>query len=297
MEKIIQQSTPKFTVIVPCYNEEDAIRETIVELRVNLAGAFPYELLVVNDGSTDRSAQILEEIEALDSTLRVVHHEHNRGYGAALKTGISIANSELIVITDADRTYPNCRIEELVKLAQHADMVVGARTGENVTYPLIRKIPKWFLRKYASWIAGQNIPDINSGMRAFRKDAIRHFIKMLPDSFSFTTTITILMVRNYYKVQFVPIDYSGRVGKSKIKPVRDTLRFIQLIARTGMYFAPLRVLWPVILILTIGFFLSLAYDVFILQDLSDKTLLFLLFSMNTGLFALLADMLDKRTGN
>lgn len=295
MEQKAQQPAPGFTVIVPCYNEESAIRETIEALRTSLGSAGDYELLVVNDGSTDQSAQILEEIAAEDSHLRVINHERNRGYGAALKTGIRRASSEWIVITDADGTYPNERIGELVELAHDSDMVVGARIGDDVTYPFIRKIPKWFLRNYVSWLAGQNVPDMNSGMRVFRKSAAERFMKILPSSFSFTTTITLTMICNHYNVQFVPIGYSARVGKSKIKPVRDTWRFFHLIVRTGMYFAPLRVLTPVIAALTLAFLTSLAYDLFVLEDLTDSTLILLMFAMNTGLFALLADMLDKRS--
>jgi glycosyltransferase involved in cell wall biosynthesis len=226
-----------------------------------------------------------------------VTHRRNRGYGAALKTGIRRATSELIVITDADGTYPNERIPELVGIAagENADMVVGSRTADDVTYPLIRKIPKWFLRRWASWIAGQNIPDMNSGLRVFRKSVVERFLNILPDGFSFTTTITLAMLTNFYDVRYVPISYAARVGQSKIRPIRDTLHFCQLILRTGMYFAPLRVFLPLAGVLFLGFLASLGYDLFVARNLTDKSVLLLLFSMNTGLFALLADMIDKRS--
>lgn len=291
----MEDRKPDFSIIIPCYNEEGAIADTVKALRASLAAAGRYELIVVNDGSSDRSAQILEAMTEDDPDLRVVNHDHNRGYGAALKTGIRRAKSDLIVITDADGTYPNEVITKLLEQAGEADMVVGARISDDVTYPLIRKIPKLFLSAYVSWLAGQHIPDMNSGMRVFRKSAAERFMKILPNGFSFTTTITICMVRNYYDVRFVPIGYAARVGKSKIQPIRDTLRFTQLIVRTGMYFAPLRVLAPIVLILFLAFFASLYYDVFINHDLTEKTLLLLLFFLNTGLFALLADMLDKRS--
>ncbi len=287
--------SPSFTVILPCFNEEGAIEQTISSLRESLAEAADYELIVVNDGSTDGSAEILRTLEQSVKALRVVHHDRNRGYGAALKTGIRRARADLIVITDADGTYPNERIPELVDLAGEADMVVGARTADDVEYPLIRKIPKLFLKSYASWLVGQNIPDMNSGLRVFRKAVVERFLKILPDGFSFTTTITMAMMTNRYNVVFVPISYSARIGKSKIQPIRDTLRFIQLILRTGMYFAPLRVFGPVILLLLAAFCASMVYDVFVLENLTDKTVLLLLFTMNTGMFALLADMLDKRS--
>ena len=240
-------SDPVFTLIVPAYNEEGAILETIQSLRSYLVDSGPYELLVVNDGSTDRTREILEKAAEEDADLSVVHHSRNSGYGSALKTGVRRARGEYIVITDADGTYPNERIPELVaKCSEGWDMVVGSRTGDDVTYPLIRKIPKTFLKAYASWIARQPIPDINSGLRVFRRDLAENYLHILPGGFSFTTTITLAMLTNYRKVLFTPIDYHPRIGKSKIKPIRDTLNFVQLIARTGMYFAPIRVLLPVI---------------------------------------------------
>ena len=288
-------SPAEFAVIVPCYNEEAIIRETVAELRRVFAGTRSWELVVVNDGSSDRSRQILDELAREVPELEVVHHERNRGYGAALKTGIRRASADLIVITDADGTYPNERLPELLEIAKDADMVVGARTAADVQYPLIRKIPKLFLRRYASWLAGETIPDINSGMRVFRKSVAERFFKILPDTFSFTITITLSMLTNRYDVRFIPIGYKTRVGKSKIKPIRDTLRFCQLLVRTGMYFAPLRVLLPLIALLALMFSVSVGYDVLVLDDLTEKSLILLMFAMNTAIFALLADMIEKRS--
>ncbi len=289
-----------FSLVVPCYNEEDAIIETLDELKSVLADAPTHELIVVNDGSIDKSSELLREAVASGKypTLTVIDHEFNRGYGAALKTGIRGATADYIAITDADGTYPNARLGELVNLARvgRHDMVVGARTiKEEVTYPLIRKIPKWFLIRWASWLSGRKIPDMNSGMRVFRRDVCLKFMRVLPDTFSFTTTISVAMLTNRYRVHYEPIGYAARVGKSKIKPIRDTLRFIQLITRTGMYFAPLRVLGPVIGLLLLAFLISLGYDIFVLDNLTDKTVILLMFAMNVAIFGLLADMIDKRS--
>jgi glycosyltransferase involved in cell wall biosynthesis len=282
-----------FSVIVPCYNEEDAIAPTVEELNDALGTKSDYELIVVNDGSTDRTPDILRELEKHYSTLRVIHLEQNQGYGAALKAGLQRAQSELIAITDADGTYPNDRLRELVEQARTVDMVVGARTGENIQYSKVRATAKIFLIHYASWIARQKIPDINSGMRVFRRDLAIRFLSILPNSFSFT--ITLAFLTSYRNVKYIPISYSPRIGKSKIRPIRDTLRFIQLIVRTAMYFAPLRVLAPVIALIGLGFLGSLAYDIVALENLTDKTLLLFLAFLNAGMFALFADMLDKRT--
>jgi glycosyltransferase involved in cell wall biosynthesis len=286
---------PDFTIVVPCYNEEGAILDVIQKLRMQLKGK-NYEMIIVDDGSTDATAEKLREAMSADATLNVVKHDGNRGYGAALKTGCRRSKSELIVITDADGTYPNERIPELVEMAANADMVVGARTADDVIYPFLRKIPKLFLSRYVSWLAGQTVPDMNSGLRVIRGTSVERFMSILPNGFSFTTTITIAMLRNYDNVLFVPISYNARVGRSKIRPIRDTLNFIQLITRTGMYFAPLRLLAPVVVMLIIGAFTSLGYDIIVLGNITDKTIVLLTTGMNVAIFALLADMIDKRTG-
>jgi len=291
-------SPPQFAVVIPCYNEEDAIVQTIEEIRCAIAKTEPFEIIVVNDGSIDRSAEILEQFLQTNQVpeLRVVHHERNQGYGAALKTGIRRAKAELIAITDADGTYPNHRLLELIEIAKQADMVVGARSAsEGMEYPLIRKIPKLFLCNWVNWLAGRNVPDMNSGMRVFRKSITERFLRVLPNTFSFTTTQTLCMLRNQFDVRYIPISYNARIGKSKIKPITDTLRFTQLILRTGMYFAPLRLLLPVVMVLGLIFVGSLAYDIFAIQNLTDKTVMLMLFTMNTLIFALLADMIDKRS--
>jgi glycosyltransferase involved in cell wall biosynthesis len=281
-----------FSVLVPAYNEEEGILDTLTDLRERIAPvAGKSEIIVIDDGSTDRTRALLEGFPGIE----VVRHERNRGYGAALKTGIRRARYPLVVITDADGTYPNERIPDLVRLAGSADMVVGSRTGGNVDPPGLRSIPKWFLKRFAEWLVRREIPDINSGLRVFRRDAAGEFIGILPDTFSFTTTITLAMLTSGQTVHYEPIDYHRRVGKSKIKPIRDTLRIAQLILRTGMYFAPLRVFLPVALLFGVGFLVSLCVDVFVRRDLTEATLVLLVASTQLAMFALLADMFDKRS--
>ncbi len=288
----IEAACPAFSLVLPVYNEEDAIAFTLDSLHETLGAAgCEYEIVAVNDGSSDRTGEIL----CSRSDIKLIEHRQNRGYGAALKTGIRYAKYPLIVITDADGTYPNEKIPELVRLAAQADMVVGARIGANVQYPTIRKIPKWFLVRFAQWVAKSPIPDLNSGLRVFRKSVVEKFIKILPDTFSFTTTITLAMLTNNYIVHYEPIDFRYRVGKSKIKPIRDTLRFIQLILRTGVYFAPLRVFLPLATIFFLGCMFTLIQDIFVREDLTERTLILFIAATQTAMFALLADMIDKRT--
>lgn len=287
--------SPVVSVLIPCYNESASIADTVERLNRELSGGPTFELIAIEDGSTDDTLAGLRALEAQWPTLRVIPHDRNRGYGAALKTGMRHARAELVAIIDADGTYPIDRLGHLVALAENYDMVVGARTGANVTYPLIRKIPKYFLRRWVSWIVKYSVPDINSGMRVFRKSMAQKFVRILPDGFSFTITITISSMRNNYRVHYEPIDYFARTGQSKIRPIHDTLRFLQIIGRTGMYFAPLRILGPIALgvaALSIG---SLLYDVFALDNLTDKTVILFASTLNLGVFALLADMIDKRS--
>ena len=281
-----------FSIVLPVYNEEAMIELTLNQLHSILGAAdCQYEIIAVNDGSTDTTGQILDRCQGI----KLIQHDRNRGYGAALKTGIQQAQYPLIVITDADGTYPHDRIPQLVALAAQADMVVGARVGANVRYSKLRYIPKFFLVHFAQWITNCPIPDLNSGLRVFRKRAVERFLRILPDTFSFTTTITIAMLTNGYVVHYEPIAYQLRVGRSKIKPIRDTLRFIQLILRTGVYFAPLRVFLPLATLFFTGFMITLFQDIFIRQDLTERTLILLLAATQIGIFALLADMIDKRS--
>lgn len=286
-----------YSILIPCYNEQGAIRDTIEAVVAACEASLPegsFEVLVIDDGSTDASAAVIETAAETDSRVRLVRHRKNKGYGAALKTGLGVARGGWIAITDADGTYPNQRMGELFAVPD-ADMVVGARIGDDVVYSRLRAIPKIFLRRYAQWITGTHIPDINSGFRAFRADVAKRYLHLYPDGFSFTTTITISMLMEGREVIYEPISYTPRIGKSKIKPIRDTLRFVSTIARTGMFFAPLKVLKPFILFFWASFFGSAVYDTFVLSDLTDKTTTALLLALNTTVLALLADLIDRRT--
>ncbi|MEQ8995068.1 MAG: glycosyltransferase family 2 protein [Coleofasciculus sp. B1-GNL1-01] len=288
----LEANCPPFSIILPVYNEEKGITLTIDHLQNTLKSAnCEYEIIAVNDGSTDKTGELLRSC----LNVRVIEHRRNRGYGAALKTGIRQAKYPLIVITDADGTYPNEMIPHLVALTQNADMVVGARIGTQVHYSNLRKIPKWFLIRFAEWITNSRIPDLNSGLRVFHKSVVKRFLKILPDTFSFTTTITVAMLTNNYIVHYEAINFHHRQGKSKIKPIRDTLRFIQLILRTGVYFAPLRVFIPISGLFWLGFLFTFIQDIIVRENLTERTLILLIAATQIGMFALLADMLDKRT--
>jgi len=238
---------PIVSVIIPAFNEADSIKDVILEVRsVMDAYGTGYELIVVDDGSTDGTSAALQGMDVV-----VVTHPENKGYGASLKTGIRGAAGEIIVITDADGTYPASEIPGLVSHLRDNgyDMAVGARTGKDVNIPLLRRPAKFFLKKLADYLSETKIPDLNSGLRAFRKELAIKYFHLLPQGFSFTTTITLALLSDGYNVVFVPIDYHVRKGgKSKISPLRDFANFTLLIVRVSCYFNPLKVFLPASLV-------------------------------------------------
>lgn len=283
------------SIIIPAYNEENAIAGVLSQLAEGLnTSCHAVEIIVVDDGSGDGTATIARRQEGVT----VLHHRTNRGYGAALKTGIRHASHDLVCITDADGTYPNERIPELVQrlCAEQYDMVVGARVGEDVSIPRSRRPAKWLLSRLANYVAGENIPDLNSGLRVFRRDVALRFNSILPDTFSFTTTITLAMLTNRYLVDYVPINYYARVGKSKIRPVQDTLNFMQLVWRIALYFAPLKLFLPLSAFL---FLLAVAWALFTLLYLGRladvTTLVMVMTAFQVAVIGMLAELINKRS--
>ncbi|MGF1452881.1 MAG: glycosyltransferase family 2 protein [Opitutales bacterium] len=292
MERNRKMESPDITIVVPAYNEGGAITKTLEGLREVVRRLQRHvEIIVVDDGSQDNTG---ESVRAFPE-IKLLRHTINRGYGASLKTGVHAAHAETVVITDADGTYPLDEIPRLLERfeAEKLDMVVGVRTGARVTYSALRRIPKIFLRRYVNWITQSEVPDFNSGLRVFRRSLAVKYTPLLPDGFSFTTTITIAALCNHYHVRYEPIDYFRRTGKSHIKPIQDTLRFFRLVATIGMFFAPLRILGPVIAVSLAAFLASIIYDVFWEQNLQDKTVVLLTFTFNLALFGTLADMIRR----
>lgn len=296
-DREMRPSARGVTIVVPAYDEEDGI-EGVVERLSKLALGVPVEILVVDDGSHDKTPQVLRAIQPRYPSLRVVTHHVNKGYGAALKTGFAAAKHDVVVITDGDGTYPEAKIAELLaRIDDGAEMAVGSRTGLDVHIPLVRRPAKAFLRWLASYLAGTPIPDLNSGLRAFRRELVMRYRPILPQGFSFTTTITLASLTNDHRVDYVTIDYAKRSGSSKIRPIRDTLGFTQLIVRTVLYFNPLKVLYPVAGFVLVLLAASLYYDVFVIDppNLSDKTTLLFIAMMFVLSVGLLADLIDKRS--
>ena len=279
------------SIIVPVFNEEGAIASTIAAIDATMrAEGREYEVLVVDDGSTDGTARVLSGASA-----RVVRHRANRGYGASLKTGLRATTHPLVAILDADGTYPIGRLPDLLARSADADMVVGARTGASVHVPAMRRPVKWMLTRVANLLSGHRIPDLNSGMRVFRRDLAMRFFGLYPDGFSFTSTITLASHINGYRVEYVPIDYYRRTGASSIRPVRDTLNFLLLIVRMVVTFRPLNVFLPTAAMLLGLGVVKAALDFSRTGAFGTASAILILAALQIALMGLLADLVTRRT--
>ena len=278
---------PLLSVVIPAFNEESAIAATIVQVRDCLANAgISHEIVVVDDGSVDETFAGAQSAGA-----HVVRMPQNGGYGRALKAGIAVSQGELIAIIDADGTYPADRLPEMVELSRYNDMVVGHRGIAMQGVPLVRRPAKFLLNNVASLLAGHRITDLNSGLRVFQRPALERFLYLLPDGFSFTTTITMCMLASGHRVAYLPIVYSKRIGTSKIRAT-DFFRFITLVFRLTVYFQPLRVFMPVaMLMFAIGVGKGI-YDIF-LDNLSETAVLGVLGGIMVWSLGMIADMIAR----
>lgn len=223
------------SVVVPAFNEAGAIGETIAKIRTTLGGT-DHEVVVIDDGCSDRTAQ-----EAAAAGARVISHPHNLGYGAALKTGIRAAVFDTIVITDADGTYPINEIPRLIaEFRRGFNMTVGARTGEHYHESLLKSPLRYLLKWLVEFTTGRHIPDVNSGLRVFSRQEILPYLDHLCNTFSFTTSVTLAYMMTAKFVAYVPITYNERIGRTKVRLFRDSLRTLQYIVQAILYYNPLK---------------------------------------------------------
>ena len=275
------------SVVIPAYNEEGAVRQTIEDVRREMdTTGIPYEIIVIDDGSSDHTLAIARETGAIVDSNQV-----NTGYGASLKRGIKLAQYDYVAIIDADGTYPAHYLPAMLAMCRTQDMVVGDRGASMKNVPLIRKPAKWMLNSLASFLAERRLNDLNSGLRVFRKSELVPFIPLLPQKFSFTTTITLCMSCNGKRMVYTPINYGKRVGKSKIRPV-DFLNFIILVLRVIVLFNPLRIFIPLGLGLIGLGTVKFIYDIY-MDNLSETTIFSFLAAMIIWSLGLIADMISR----
>jgi glycosyltransferase involved in cell wall biosynthesis len=279
------------SIIIPAYNEREAIGKVLERITRWLSeDGVKYEVIVVDDGSSDGTGELVES-----KGFHVIRHPANRGYGAALKSGIRQAQHPLIAIIDSDGTYPEDALPRLLGCMNEYDMAVGARIGEHVKIPLIRRPAKWFLKILADYLSGFNIPDLNSGLRVFRRELAERFFGLFPDGFSFTTTITLAALTNGYRVNFIPINYYKRTGQSSIRPLRDFLGFLLLIIRLVVCFKPLNVFLPISGLLFGMGLIKGTIDFYLFRQLAVGEGLAILAALQIASIGLLADLVMRRT--
>ena len=276
-------SKPDVTIIIPAHNEEEGIADVINGVKGLNTG---YEMIVVDDGSTDNTYELVAE-----TGVKVIRHPYNKGYGAALKTGIRNANADVVLFMDADGQHQPSDIKKLIQYVGEYDMVVGARTKKS-KISLLRRPGKKVLGITANYLSGMKIPDLNSGFRAIKKNVAMEFMHILPNTFSLSTTITLALITSGYNVKYVPIEAPERVGTSKIKPFRDGFRFLLMIVRTISLFNPLKIFLPVSFSLFLGGALYSTYGVILYEDISDTSILLIISSLIIFFFGILADQVS-----
>ncbi|MEY3221023.1 MAG: hypothetical protein RIT27_2380 [Pseudomonadota bacterium] len=223
------------SIILPCRNESASLKSLLPQLKI----AFPEaEIIVVDDASTDDSATIAQQYA------KVVQHRYNMGNGAAIKSGARQALGEVLVFMDADGQHDPKDISRLLEKYQEGyDMIVGARGAESQA-STARRLGNGLYNNLASWMTGHNILDLTSGFRIVNAKKFREFLPLLPNTFSYPTTITMAFFRAGYSVGYLPIKAHQRIGKSHIKLLKDGIRFLMIIFKIGTLYAPLKLFGP-----------------------------------------------------
>lgn len=276
------------TVLLPCFNEEEALPVVVRDIRAALDNTkYSYEVMVVDDKSTDRSVQV-----ASDLGCRVIKRMLRKGAGASRRTGILAANGDIIVMLDADGTYTAADIPKLLEYFPEYDQVNGARLSEEGTMVLLRTPAKWFIRILASVLAGYHIPDLNTGLKAFKREVMLPYLWVIPDGFSCVSSMTLAFLCNGHPVKYIPTIYHRRIGNSKFHPIKDTYLYLITICRLITYFNPIRIFFPMALILIIAGIGKSFYDfLFVIHRLQLSDIILILSGVIVGFQGLLADLI------
>jgi glycosyltransferase involved in cell wall biosynthesis len=281
------------SVVIPAYNEEEAAQPVLKDIKSVMDGlGFPYEIIVVDDGSTDSTVAQCQAIEGV----QVIRHSRNRGTGAARTTGMQAARGQKVLMTDADGTYPTDVFAQMIEALDSCEMVIGARKREAGTIRWLRSLAKNLIKSLASYMTATKIPDLNSGLRGMKRDAVLRFLSILPNTHSWVSTITMAFLSSNLEVRWIEIDYHKRIGKSTFHPIRDTYNYLTLVVRAIMYFNPLRIFLPLSLgLFTVGFVKAIT-DIFRYNfHFAPSTVMLVLTAVHLGAIGLLADLIVKRS--
>jgi len=285
------------TILIPCYNEEEAIGAVIDQVDKVMRGTeHEYEILIVDDVFTDQTVARVEGKMGANSRVRLVKRSMNGGSGASRKTGLRAAKGEIVVMLDGDGTYDPETIPGMLEYFPEYDQVNGARTSEEGTYKVLRFSAKWLIRKLAIYLSGYRIPDLNTGLKAFKKDIMLKYLWVIPDGFSCVTTMTLAFLTNGYNVKYVPTRYFKRVGKSKFHPLKDTAKYLNTVVRMVVYFKPLKFFVPLSLLLLLITILSAIYTfTYIDQKIHASQVILAVSALQILVFGFIADLIVSTT--
>lgn len=279
------------TIIIPAYNEELGIKQTLIDL-LDVSKSNGWKVVVVNDGSSDKTQS---EVEKLGQDVTLINHPYNKGYGAALKTGIRAAKTEYIAFYDSDGQHNPNDLLNLWNNINNYDMLVGER-GKDSHVEWIRKPGKWVLSKVANFLTGKKIPDLNSGLRVIKRSSIKRIIHLLPDSFSLSTTSTVAFFNLGYNVGYYPIKVNKRIGKSTVKQLKHGSSTILLMLRLIVLFNPLKVFIPsALFVLVLGLVYEIIWGVILIQGIKvlPAAILMILSGFLIFFFGLIVDQISE----
>ena len=293
----INEIQDKISLVIPCFNERHAIERTIDEVNL-LLGKVLHEIIIVDDGSFDGTYEILKNRK----DIKLVRNPYNKGYGYSIKKGILNSSGEIIVITDADGTYPIESILLMVKkLEEGYDLIIGKRENLKDFDPLLKKISRFFFKKVAEFVAGEKILDVNSGLRVFRKDVIVKYFVNTSSGFSFSLSTTLIFILEGLAVCYYPIEYRPRIGKSKVKYLRDIMRSAQILIETIALYNPIKIFLLAAIKISFFGFLALFIAIFTsLLSISSGIICFLILqgiAVYTFSLGLIGHLLKKRVIN
>ena len=276
----------KISVILPVYNERESVKGIIDKIFDVMKTVAPFEIIVVDDGSTDDTSDLIKDMVGI----RLIRHPQNIGNGAAVKTGIRNASGDIVVLMDADGQHNPADIPQLLKFIPQYDMVVGARIGKSKG-AYHRRFANTIYNIFASYLTQTKILDLTSGFRVIKKDVVKNFLYLLPNTFSYPTTITLAVLKAGFSVKYQPIELSLGLSKSKIKLFSDGARFFAIMLRMAVLFKPLRVFLPISLFLFASGFIYGVYIFYLYHQFSNLTMFFILTSILVFLMGLISEQI------
>jgi len=274
------------TIIIPAFNEEASIGSLLADMQKRGLHE-KHEIMVIDDGSTDRTAEIVKEYP-----VRLIRHGVNKGYGAALKSGIRKASGQKVVMLDSDGQHDPSSLAQVIDMLDEFDMVIGER-GADSHHVSNRKKGKLIIRKVGEYLVDQKLPDYNSGFRGFNRDLIAPMLHIMPNGFSFSTTSTLAFLKEGYSIGTFPIKVIERQGRpSSVKFLKDGSKTILLLFRIIMLFNPMKVFFPGSLLATTGGFLWGFYGYYEYGRFAISGTVLLTFGMFMFFFGLIADQIS-----